>query len=99
MVFARRSGLRTTTAGEEAEAATREDVAVFPLAIPLLAGPGAITSVLLLAGGDPPAAHPAVVVGVLLSVMAASLPCLLAADLLAPGPGEPGTTVARPLPG
>src|SRR3546814_2628809 len=73
MVFARRSGLRTTTAGEEAEAATREDVAVFPLAIPLLAGPGAITSVLLLAGGGPPAAPLAVVVGVLLAVMAASL--------------------------
>jgi multiple antibiotic resistance protein len=43
----------------EAESAAREkiaDLAAFPLAIPLIAGPGAITATLLLAsrtGGDP----------------------------------------------
>ncbi|MFN4090829.1 MAG: MarC family protein [Alphaproteobacteria bacterium] len=102
MVFARRTGLRATTPGEEAEAAEREDVAVFPLAIPLLAGPGAITSVLLLAGGGPaggPEAmmHLGVVVGVLLAVMIASLVCLLAADLLARGLGETGVNVVSRL--
>ena len=51
MVFARHSGLRTTTSSEEEEAAHRHDVAVFPLAIPLIAGPGAITSMLLMMGG------------------------------------------------
>ncbi len=37
---------RTKTSGEES-ADAREDVSIFPLAIPMLAGPGAITTVLL----------------------------------------------------
>jgi multiple antibiotic resistance protein len=37
-----------TTAEEQGEAQAREDVAVFPLAIPMLAGPGAIATVMVL---------------------------------------------------
>ncbi len=48
MVFARQSGLRSTTNSEQDEAAEKQDVSVFPLAFPLLAGPGAITTVLLM---------------------------------------------------
>lgn len=36
------------TAEEQAEGTEKDDIAVFPLAIPLLAGPGAIASVLIL---------------------------------------------------
>jgi hypothetical protein len=50
MVFARQSGIRSTTAAETEEAEDSTDVAVFPLPIPLIAGPGAITSVILLMG-------------------------------------------------
>jgi len=48
MVFARHSGGTGTTDEEEVEARSREDIAVFPLAMPLLAGPGAISAMILL---------------------------------------------------
>lgn len=50
MIFARQSGIRSATEEETEEAEERKDVAVFPIAVPLLAGPGAITSVILLMG-------------------------------------------------
>jgi multiple antibiotic resistance protein len=53
MVFAQ---YRRETTEEEVESQTREDVSVFPLAIPLIAGPGALASILVLASethGDP----------------------------------------------
>ena len=48
MVFARPSGGTTTTPDERAEAAAKQDVSVFPLATPLIAGPGAIGASILL---------------------------------------------------
>lgn len=94
MVFARQSGLRSVTRSEDDEARHRDDVSVFPLAIPLLAGPGAIASVLLLmerADGD--LATQAAVMGVLVLVLLISLICLLAAAQLTRLLGVTGTNV------
>jgi len=52
MVFARHSGGTGTTPEEENEARTRPDISVFPLATPLLAGPGAISAVILLSTAE-----------------------------------------------
>lgn len=80
MLLVRPSGLRSTTGEEREEASHFEDISVFPLAIPMLAGPGAMTSIVLLmgrAGGDP------VRIGLLLGVLAVVLLLTLAALLLA----------------
>ena len=48
MVFARTSGGVSTPDDERAEAETREDISVFPLATPLIAGPGTMGALILL---------------------------------------------------
>jgi len=55
MVFARPSGGSSTTEDETREAGAKDDISVFPLATPLIAGPGTMGAVILLsakAGGD-----------------------------------------------
>ena len=49
MMRARRSDTRTTNE-EEREAETKEDVGLIPLGLPLLSGPGAIATVMVLVG-------------------------------------------------
>jgi multiple antibiotic resistance protein len=79
MVF----GVRNQREGEAAEQAVEErahDLAAFPLAIPLMAGPGAITAIVLLAGrtqGD------VVLLELLLAVAIAVAACCLVAFLFA----------------
>lgn len=80
MVFARSSGGVSTTREEAREARARADISVFPLATPLLAGPGAMGAAILMmsrAGQDWMAQ--AVVLGAMLLVLLLALVCLLLA--------------------
>jgi multiple antibiotic resistance protein len=56
MIRAKQSGTRSTEE-EATEAATKDDVAVVPLGLPLLSGPGAIATVIVLAGKAPGVEH------------------------------------------
>lgn len=48
LVFARSSGSTSTTEEEEQEAVSKEDISIFPLATPLIAGAGAMGAAILL---------------------------------------------------
>jgi multiple antibiotic resistance protein len=92
MTFASPTGLRSRTVREQEEISYERDVSVFPLAIPLLAGPGAITTVLLFTGGRDSIGI-VVFVGVLLAVMMLTLISLLLAPLIMRRVGETGSEV------
>jgi len=94
MLFARHSGISWTTAREAREASERRDVAVFPLGIPLIAGPGAIASALLLmARAEGSLAAQALIVAVMLAVLVLVLAALLASGWLFRLLGVTGTNV------
>lgn len=97
MVFARRSGLRSTTVREDEEAVSRSDITVFPLAFPLIAGPGALTTVLLMASSWSSSFEFAGMLVVLLAVLLLALLSLLAAPLIMRLLGETGANVVSRL--
>ena len=97
MVFARQSGLRSTTPGERREAEHREDITVFPLAFPLVAGPGALTTVLLMASQETGWAATGVMLAVLALVLGLLLVSLLAAERMMALLGETGANVISRL--
>src|SRR3954466_3425184 len=83
MVFAHASGLRQPTRAEADEAQRSVDISVFPLAIPLIAGPGALTSlVLLMRQADGAIEAQALVLLALAAVMGLTCTALLGAGRL-----------------
>lgn len=97
MVFARQSGLRSTTRSEQEEAEHRADVSVFPLAFPLIAGPGALTTVLLMTGEQhAPWSSPGML-AVLALVLVLTLWSLLMAPAILRVLGETGANVVSRL--
>jgi multiple antibiotic resistance protein len=80
MAFAISSGATSTTEEETQEAATRQDIAVFPLATPLIAGPGAMGAIILLmAGTEGVFLLQLAVIATLLLTLLLTLACMLLA--------------------
>lgn len=99
MVVVRQSGLRSTTSREQLEAEQKADVSVFPLAFPLIAGPGAITTVLLMSAATSGIEASIGLIIMILLVMVLMLLSLLFAANLSHRLGETGANVISRLMG
>ncbi len=82
MVFEKRTQRREERAEKLLETPEIEDVSVFPMAMPMLAGPGAIASVMLLVSNAAGPEATLVILAALALVMALTLMALLAASPL-----------------
>ena len=99
MVFARESGTRTSS-DEKVESKKRADISVFPLAFPFMAGPGALTTLLLWFGPIPVTQQPLqflLMFGCALVVLACCLFAMSVAGPLMRVIGVTGTNVANRL--
>jgi multiple antibiotic resistance protein len=97
MVLARESGLRSTTVREQEEAKYREDISVFPMAFPLITGPGALATLLLLTADAGDALEFALVLGMGLLALAVTLVFLLSTRPLMRVMGVTGGSVVSRL--
>ena len=82
MVFEKRTQRREARAEKIRETPEIEDVSVFPMAMPMLAGPGAIASIMLLVGSAQGLPQTLVVLAALLAVLVLTLLALWAASPL-----------------
>ena len=97
MVFAREE---KTTPEEKAETRRRADISVFPLAFPLIAGPGTLATVLLTFGSGAPAPIvQAGLIGVMAVVVAIALVFMLATPYVMRVLGVTGANVLARLAG
>lgn len=92
MLFERRAKRREDQTHDDSP-----DPSVFPLAIPLIAGPGSIATVILLAGQVPGAIGLVTVLGVMLAVLAVVLSFFLLSGLLERALGKTGINVVTRL--
>ena len=80
MVFARSSGGTSTTDEEEQEAISKTDISVFPLATPLIAGPGAMgAAILLMANQEGDLTGQVIIIASLLAILLLTFVSLLLA--------------------
>ena len=94
MVVAKHTGMTSTTAPEEREATFSNDITVFPLAIPLISGPGALaTVVLVMQEGEGSFLHQFIIVGIVLFVIGITFLFLRAATFFQKILGITGSNV------
>ena len=79
MVFEKRTQRREDRAAKVAETPEVEDVSIFPMAMPMIAGPGSIASVMLLMSRNEGLESSIVILGALATILALTLLALLAA--------------------
>ena len=82
MVFEKRTQRREHRASEIVASPEAEDISVFPMAIPMIAGPGSIASIMLLTGRAEGPVETGVVLGAMTAVILLTLLALLAAGPL-----------------
>jgi multiple antibiotic resistance protein len=82
MVFERRTQRREKRADEVNATPEIEDISVFPMAIPMIAGPGSIASVMLLMSRSDGLSESLVVLGALFAILIITMLALLAAGPL-----------------
>lgn len=93
MLFERRSKRREEQKGDD----LHSDPSIFPLGIPLIAGPGAIASVILLSEQRPGTEGTVVALAVTLAVIALVFAMFLAAGLIERALGRTGISVVTRL--
>jgi multiple antibiotic resistance protein len=85
---------KTQESGPEvAEGRVKEDVAITPLAMPMLAGPGAISTIMVLAGQARTISEKAIVHGAIIVTMAVSFVVLRGGERLVRRMGQTGVRV------
>jgi multiple antibiotic resistance protein len=92
MLFQKRQARREENAAE-GQAEHQDDPSVFPLALPLIVGPGAITTIILLAGDAQGAADFGAIAGVLMAVLLIVFLAFLAAPSIERALGKTGLNI------
>ena len=92
MLFQKRQARREDTA-IEGVTENQDDPSVFPLAMPLIVGPGAITTLILLAGQAEGVADFAAIIGVVAAVLVSLLAFLLTSSIVERALGKTGLNI------
>ncbi len=96
MLFQRRQARRADNAAE-GQAEHQDDPSVFPLAMPLIMGPGAITTIILLAGNATSAIDFGAIAAVLMAVLLITFLAFLAAPTIERALGKTGLNIVTRL--
>lgn len=94
-----KSGLSSISEGEEIEAKRPGDIAVFPLAFPLVAGPGSLAAIVLLMGRNETWVDGAAIILVLAICLGLTLIAMIGAERLTHLLGETGADVVGRISG
>lgn len=100
MVFARSSGGTSTTEEEEQEAMLKQDISIFPIATPMIAGPGAMgAAILLMANTEGDVTQQVIVISALFAVLLITGICLLLSSQISRWLGITGMQVVSRIMG